>query len=163
MQVSLGSGLCLQVAKRMAFSEILGAGEGDVCISHGAGTVWSGVFMWISSGSQGFQSTRESSYCSPRKPSLSFGQIRLCFNPQGGNEGGNWAEVRHCPERKDFLHSFSPYFMLRGKSQPDRKRNGERLLLLLWQDCGKMGLEPGELIQRSSGRPLWDPARGTDV
>lgn len=32
---------------------------------------------------------------------------------------------------KDFLYSFSSYFMLRGKSQSDRKGNVERLLFLL--------------------------------
>lgn len=62
---------------------------------------------------------------------------------------------------KDFLYSFSSYFMLRGKSQSDRKGNVERLLfLLLWENDGKMGLELGGVIWRSSSFSFWNLARG---
>lgn len=113
------------------------------------GSFGGSIFMWIFSGSPVSRASGDGNNSSPRKLLFGFGQIRLCLNPQGRNE----VEVRHCPRER----SFSFDFVLKGKRQPDSKRNGQRLFPLLWEDGGRMGAGGGS----SNPGELWSPTLGS--
>lgn len=112
------------------------------------------IFWWVSGGSRGSQSTWEQRELLTMEAVVELWSIRL-FQPTGRKSGRKsgivWRE-------KDFLYPFGFSFMLRGKSQPDRKRKRERLFLLLWEDRGRMtgrwGWSWGSLL-KGFWSPLW--------